>query len=274
MGAPRSRHSGASSPSSWRSACSRCSRWSGSPSTPATLILNKSRLQNTVDAAALAAAKVLDQTGSEAQADGRGALRLRPTPPAIPSSTRVMSGADITLQYLEHTRALGDGHVPANYVRVVADDFTMWTSFTSLVGITEYAHRRLRGRRARAHPWALTDGNEACNLVPMMVCADMSAGAAGDWGYTGNDVTLAQDRFEPPGSDRTGQFPALPARRLGRQRRPPEPGGRVRPVHRSGRHDHNQARQQHRADGPGTEHALWPVPGRWNELHAHSRRTL
>ena len=32
------------------------------------LVLNKSRLQSTVDAAALAAAKVLDQTGSEAQA--------------------------------------------------------------------------------------------------------------------------------------------------------------------------------------------------------------
>ena len=41
------------------------------------LILNKSRLQNTVDAAALSAAKVLDETGSEAQADSRGTRRVR-----------------------------------------------------------------------------------------------------------------------------------------------------------------------------------------------------
>ena len=42
------------------------------------LVLNKSRLQSTVDAAALAAAKVLDQTGSRAQATAaaRGVFAL------------------------------------------------------------------------------------------------------------------------------------------------------------------------------------------------------
>ena len=42
------------------------------------LVLNKSRLQSTVDAAALAAAKVLDQTGSRGAGDGGGPQRVRP----------------------------------------------------------------------------------------------------------------------------------------------------------------------------------------------------
>ena len=42
----------------------------------------------------------------------------------------------------------------------------------------------------------MTEGNEACDLAPMMVCADMSPGAPGDFGYTGDNVTAAQDRLE------------------------------------------------------------------------------
>ena len=59
-----------------------------------------------------------------------------------------MSGADITLQYSNTLDPFAPGTVPANYVRVVADDFTMWTSFTSLVGITGDLHRGLGGCRA------------------------------------------------------------------------------------------------------------------------------
>ena len=63
------------------------------------LVLNKSRLQSTVDAAALAAAKVLDQSGSEPQATvvARSVFDLNAA--KQPELSRVLSGAAITVQY-------------------------------------------------------------------------------------------------------------------------------------------------------------------------------
>jgi len=162
------------------------------------VILNKSRLQNTVDAAALSAAKVLDKTSSEAQATAaaRSVFDLNAT--NHPELARIMSGADITVQYSNTLSPFAPGTVPANYVRVVADDFTMWTSFTSLVGITE-TYTAASAVAGPSAPVGLTAGNEACNLVPMMVCADMTPGAPGDFGYEQDNVSLLKI-----GSNHTG----------------------------------------------------------------------
>jgi Flp pilus assembly protein TadG len=153
------------------------------------MVLNKSRLQNTVDAAALAAAKVLDATSSEAQATtaARSLFDLNAANHA--ELGRVMSGADITVQYSNTLNPFTPGTVPANYVRVVANDFTMWTSFTSLVGFTDsrVAASAVAGPSA---PIGMTAGNEACDLAPMLVCADMAAGAASDWGYSRDNVSV------------------------------------------------------------------------------------
>ena len=100
-------------------------------------VLNKSRLQNTVDASALAAAKVLDATGSEANADTAARSVFDLNAASQPELNSVMSGADLTIQFSNTLNPWASGTTPANYVRVIADDFTMWTSFTSLVGITE-----------------------------------------------------------------------------------------------------------------------------------------
>src|SRR5688572_2451086 len=165
------------------------------------LILNKSRLQNTVDAAALSAAKVLDTTGSEDQATAAARSVFDANAASHPELARVMSGADILLQYSTTLEPWVAGSVPANYVRVIANDFTMWTSFTSLIGVTDTrtAASAVAGPSA---PVGVTAGNEACDLAPMMVCADLSAGAPGDWGYTGNQVTLL--KFAAPGSPNVG----------------------------------------------------------------------
>ena len=153
------------------------------------MILNKSRLQNTVDAAALSAAKVLDATDSEAQATtaARSLFDLNAANHA--ELGRVMSGADITVQFSNTLNPFAPGTTPANYVRVVANDFTMWTSFTSLVGFNDsrVAASAVAGPSA---PVGMTEGNEACDLVPMMVCADMSPGAPGDWGFRTDNVSL------------------------------------------------------------------------------------
>ncbi len=165
------------------------------------VILNKSRLQNTVDAAALSAAKVLDRTGSETQATAAARAVFDFNAASHPELARVLSGSNLDLQYSNTLEPWAPGTVPANYVRVAAADFTMWTSFTSLVGITETstAASAVAGPSA---PVGFTEGSEACDLVPMMVCADLSAGAQGDWGYTGDNVSLL--KFAAPGSPNVG----------------------------------------------------------------------
>ena len=153
------------------------------------LILNKSRLQNTVDAAALSAAKVLDDTGSVDQATAAARSVFDLNVANHPELARVMSGADILLTYSNTLEPWAAGSMPPNYVRVVAADFTMWTSFTSLIGIanTQTAASAVAGPSA---PIGETAGNEACDIAPMLACADTAAGAAGDWGYSGDNVTV------------------------------------------------------------------------------------
>lgn len=166
------------------------------------LVLNKSRLQNTVDSAALAAAKVLDQTGSESQAAiaARSVFDLNAA--NHPELSRVMSGADTTVQFSNTLSPFVPGSAPANYVRVFADDFTMWTSFTAAVGMGELS----TAATAVAGPSAPIGPGEACDLVPMMVCADMAAGAGGDWGYNGSNVTLLKIASNAPSPVGPGNF--------------------------------------------------------------------
>jgi Flp pilus assembly protein TadG len=163
------------------------------------LILNKSRLQNTVDSAALAAAKVLDQTGSEAQATTAARSIFDLNAANHPELSSVLSGADINLQYSNTLEPWAPGSAPARYVRVVANDFSMWTSFTSLVGIPDTT----TAASAVSGPIPLdegeSEGSETCDLVPMMVCADLTPGAPGYFGYQGNNVTLLKI-----GSNHTG----------------------------------------------------------------------
>jgi Flp pilus assembly protein TadG len=165
------------------------------------LILNKSRLQNTVDAAALSAAKVLDKTGSEAQATTAARSIFDLNAANHPELARALSGADISLEYSNTLEPWSPGTTPANYVRVVATDFTMWTSFATLVGLADDATAASAVAGPSA-PVGFEEGSEACDIAPMMVCADLSADAAGDWGYTGDNVTLL--KYAAPGSPDVG----------------------------------------------------------------------
>ena len=119
------------------------------------LVLNKSRLQSTVDAAALAAAKVLDQTGSQTQAtaaaDGVFALNAAELSGVV---TLPASRCD----YSNTLNPFAEGSTPANYVRVLADGFSMWTSFTRVIGFDATLDRRKRGggaKRADRSSWSM-----------------------------------------------------------------------------------------------------------------------
>jgi Flp pilus assembly protein TadG len=142
------------------------------------LVLNKSRLQSTVDAAALAAAKVLDETGSEAQATtaARGVFDLNAA--QQPELRDVLSGADIVVQYSATLSPFVPGapDQTAEYVRVIATDFSMWTSFTAAIGFDELT----TGATAVSGPSAPI--GSPCDLFPVAVCADMTKGPP-YWGY-------------------------------------------------------------------------------------------
>ena len=81
------------------------------------VLLNKSRLQNSVDAAALAAAKELDQSGDEGRATA-AALSLLGLNAAAPGNrelgTSVSSGAlNVTVEYSSTLQPFTPGTTPA-----------------------------------------------------------------------------------------------------------------------------------------------------------------
>jgi hypothetical protein len=152
------------------------------------LFLNKTRLQNAVDAAALAAAKTLDDTGnialatteardafaSNASAAGNGEL-----------ATAYGSGngsIQLTLEYSATLPPFAAGAANGPYVRARATGFVMPTWLVQVGGIFQKTVSAV----AVAGPRTLNIGSTVCNVAPMMVCGDATAGAPGYWGYTPN----------------------------------------------------------------------------------------
>jgi Flp pilus assembly protein TadG len=140
---------------------------------------NKARLQSTVDAAALAAAKVLDQTsGSESEATTAALNVLGINAGAHPELNQARSnGLQVTLQYSNTLQPFAPGTTPALYVRAVATNFSMWTSFTALVGVSSLD----TAASAVAGP-STNITTEVCNLAPMLVCGNPAAPAP-NFGY-------------------------------------------------------------------------------------------
>jgi hypothetical protein len=145
------------------------------------MFLNKTRLQNTVDAAALAAAKVLDQTADEALAQAAATAMFGAN--ASNAGNREIGQAfasgniTVAVEFSSTLNPFTAGSVPAAYVRVRATGFTMPAWFSAVVGIDE------KGAAASAVAGPSPTINQACNLMPMMVCGDAAAGAP-FFGYT------------------------------------------------------------------------------------------
>jgi len=144
-------------------------------------MLNKTRLQNTVDAAALNAAKTLDETEDilaarnaafgifSDNANGSGNLELE----------RSYNNGDITItvEFSSTLSPFAPGTSPPESVRVRATGFSLPVWFSGIVGLTD---KRVAAS-AVAGPSPTI--NQACNLMPMMVCGDPAAGGP-FWGYT------------------------------------------------------------------------------------------
>ncbi len=131
--------------------------------------VNMTRLQNTADAAALAAAKVYDQTAdtvpSTAAAnsvfglntDGNGNFEI--------DSAYDSGNISVIVQYSQTLNPFVPSGV-GPYVRVIATGFNMATGFITVIGITDI------GIAASAVAGPSPAINYACNIAPILVCAN------------------------------------------------------------------------------------------------------
>ena len=131
-------------------------------------LANKTRLQNTVDAAALAAAKVYDQTEDIADGDAAalGVFGINADGAGNQELNAAYDAGDISI-VVQWSETL-DPFVSAGigpYVRVIASNFSITASLTAVLGITDL------DIRASAVSGPSPTINSACNIAPMVVCA-------------------------------------------------------------------------------------------------------
>lgn len=164
------------------------------------MMLSKSRLQTTVDAAALAAAKTLDETASTTLATAAALQNFGLNAGAAGNqelSASYNSGnIQVTVQYSNTLPPFTPGSTTGPYVRVLATGFNLPTWLVSIAGI----NRLTVSASAVAGPSPTI--NTACNVAPMVVCGNPAAGAAGLWGYTVNAPQSLKS--SAPGSAQVG----------------------------------------------------------------------
>jgi hypothetical protein len=144
-------------------------------------MLNKTRLQNSVDAAALSGAKELDFAGDQAQARA-AVILIFAANGAAPGNHEIGEAyadgtIDLQIQFSETLNPFVPGTIPAEYVRVRARNFEMPIWFSQIVGATQ----KTVSATAVAGPSPTI--KKACNIAPMMVCGSPDAGPP-FWGYT------------------------------------------------------------------------------------------
>lgn len=169
------------------------------------VFLNKTRLQNTVDAAALAAAKTLDDTGNTALATAEALQAFGSN--ASASGNRELSTAyasgngsiQVTIEYSATLPPFAAGAANGPYVRVRATGFVMPAWLVRVGGILQKTVAAV----AVAGPRTLNSGSTVCNVAPMMVCGNAAAGAPGYWGYTPNAPAVLK-KSTPGGQSAVG----------------------------------------------------------------------
>src|SRR5258708_1286537 len=139
----------------------------------AHVLLNKSRLQSALDAAAVAAAKSLsgstDTTKADTAANSVFTLNLAQYPEL---QRAVTGGLTLTTQYSSTLIPFNAGTAPASFVRASITGFATQMSLISVLGITSM---NVAGSAVAGPSPPLTT---ACNIVPVFVCADTTVGTA------------------------------------------------------------------------------------------------
>ena len=148
-------------------------------------MLNKTRLQNAVDAAALSGAKELDLTNKDvflASAAAKATFGINGGASGSTEMGEAYEDGTIQLE-VQFSRTLDPfvpGSSPAEYVRVRARNFQLPIWFSSLVGVTE----KVVSASAVAGPSPTI--NSACNIAPIMVCGEPDPTKGGGPPFWGN----------------------------------------------------------------------------------------
>jgi Flp pilus assembly protein TadG len=141
---------------------------------------NKTRMQNTVDAAALAAAKVLDTTEGDvgvATAAANSLFSINANAAGNHELNAAYDAGDIavTVQYSATLNPFVPGSfVPGStswFVRVIATGFDTRTSLSSVLGITEIP-TPATAVAGPSGPIGAGEGAEVCDIAPIAVCQD------------------------------------------------------------------------------------------------------
>ena len=140
------------------------------------LSLSKTQLQSAVDAAALDAAKVLDQTGNTATATAAANTAFAANAQSYNElSAAAAAGLSVNVSISNTIDPFAAGSVPANYVRVVSTPYSIVGTFANAIGIASME------TNASAVAGPSPTITSACNIAPLMVCG--TPGVA-NFGYT------------------------------------------------------------------------------------------
>jgi Putative Flp pilus-assembly TadE/G-like len=153
------------------------------------VMVDKSRLQATVDAAALSAAKVLDVTGSTTQATTAATNVFTLNAQNHADLWSMIGSVTRTVEYSNTLVPFAAGTTPPLYVRVTASGFSISATLASVAGINNFTI----AAKAVAGPSPTI--NKACNIAPMLMCGTpLPAGTPPSdtnfYGYTKGEITV------------------------------------------------------------------------------------
>lgn len=131
-------------------------------------LANKTRLQNFVDASALAAARVLSETSdlTQATAAAHSLLALNADGDGNHEFSDAYDEIDVTVQYSETLNPFAPGSLTGPYVRVIATNFNIQTTLSRVLGVDQIPV--IASAVAGPSPAI----SVACDVAPLVVCAD------------------------------------------------------------------------------------------------------
>jgi hypothetical protein len=168
----------------------------------AHVLLNKSRLQSALDAAALAAAKSLSQSTNTTLADTVANGIFTANLAQYPELQRAVSGGlTLTTHYSSTLIPFNPGSTPASYVQASITGFQTQMSLISVLGITSV---NVAGSAVAGPSPALT---QACNIVPIAVCSNSTPAPL--YGYTAGEVVALNQTAGNAGTIGPGNYGLL-----------------------------------------------------------------
>lgn len=153
-------------------------------------VLNKTRLQNAVDSAALSAAVVVDETGDVSLAETAARATLASFIGESGNDELAITQASTTVTFsfdLESFVAAGAFSPPEGdddiYVRVLVQDIELQQYLSYLFGLDKNVSASAVAGRSAAI-------NEVCNITPIAMCGDPLGSVDDAWGYQQEGVDV------------------------------------------------------------------------------------